>query len=69
MFVNLAAQSSQATSVFINPLSVFNAASYAPITNSVAPGEFITIFGSGFSSSHVGSADAALTSKRWVTCR
>ena len=55
LFVNLAAQSSQETSVFIDPLSVFNAASYAPITNSVAPGEFITIFGSGFSSSPLGA--------------
>jgi uncharacterized protein (TIGR03437 family) len=51
LFVNLAAQPTQATSVFINPLSIFNAASYAPITNPVAPGEFITIFGSGFTSS------------------
>lgn len=49
--VNLLAQSTQATSVFIDPLSIFNAASYAPITNSVAPGEFITIFGSGLASS------------------
>jgi len=45
MSVNLIAQSNQATSVFIDPLSIFNAASYAPITNSVAPGEFVTIFG------------------------
>ena len=49
--VNLLAQPSQAaTSVYIEPLSIFNAASYAPITNSVAPGEFVTIYGSGFSS-------------------
>jgi uncharacterized protein (TIGR03437 family) len=45
MSVNLIAQSNQATSVFIDPLSIFNAASYGPITNSVAPGEFVTIFG------------------------
>ncbi len=43
-------KASQATSVFIDPLSIFNAASYAPITNSVAPGEFVTIFGVGLSS-------------------
>ena len=55
LIVNLAAQSSQETSVFIDPLSVFNAASYAPITNSVAPGEFITIFGSGLSSTTAGA--------------
>jgi uncharacterized protein (TIGR03437 family) len=49
--VNLAAQSfPAATSVFLQPLSIFNAASYAPITNPVAPGEFVTIYGSGLSS-------------------
>ena len=36
--------------VFINPLDIWNAASYAPITNSVAPGEFISIFGTGLAS-------------------
>lgn len=53
--VNLFAQPSQATSVFIDPLSIFNAASYGPITNPVAPGEFVTIFGSGLA----GSAQSA----------
>jgi uncharacterized protein (TIGR03437 family) len=48
--VNLLAQPSQATTVFIDPLSILNAASYAPITNPVAPGEFVTIFGVGLSS-------------------
>jgi uncharacterized protein (TIGR03437 family) len=48
--VNLLAQPSQATSVFIDPLSIFNAASFAPITNPVAPGEYVSIFGSGLSS-------------------
>jgi len=55
MSVNLLAPSSQATSVFIDPLSIFNAASYGPITNSVAPGEFVTIFGLGMSSSTQGA--------------
>jgi uncharacterized protein (TIGR03437 family) len=48
--VNLLAQPPQATGVFINPQGIFNAASYAPITNPVAPGEFVTIFGVGLSS-------------------
>jgi uncharacterized protein (TIGR03437 family) len=48
--VNLLAQPSQATSVFIDPLSIFNAASFAPITNPVAPGEYVSIFGVGLSS-------------------
>ncbi len=55
MSVNLLAPSSQATSVFIDPLSIFNAASYGPITNSVAPGEFVTIFGLGMSSAPLGA--------------
>ncbi len=55
MSVNLLAPSSEATSVFIDPLSIFNAASYGPITNSVAPGEFVTIFGLGMSSSIQGA--------------
>jgi uncharacterized protein (TIGR03437 family) len=55
MSVNLSAQLSQATSVFIDPLSIFNAASYGPITNPVAPGEFVTIFGLGLSTSTQGA--------------
>jgi uncharacterized protein (TIGR03437 family) len=39
------------TGVFIDPLRVWNAANFAPITNSLAPGEFISIFGSGLSNS------------------
>jgi uncharacterized protein (TIGR03437 family) len=34
--------------VFLNPIGVTNAASFAPITASVAPGELITLYGSGF---------------------
>lgn len=35
--------------VFLSPVGIVNAASFAPITNSVAPGEFVTLFGSGLS--------------------
>ena len=45
--INLQAKSTPASGVFIDPLKVWNAASYAPITNPVAPGEFVSIFGSG----------------------
>ena len=44
------------TSVFLNPLGIVNAASYAPATNSVAPYEMVTLFGSNMSS---GSAVAS----------
>jgi len=48
--VGLQAKQYSGTGVFIDPLKVWNAASYAPITNSVAPGEFISLFGSGLAS-------------------
>lgn len=35
--------------VFIDPLKVFNAANFAPITNPVSPGEYVSIFGQGLS--------------------
>jgi IPT/TIG domain. len=38
------------TNVFLNPQGVVNAASFAPTGAPIAPGEFITLFGSGFSS-------------------
>lgn len=50
LIVGLKAKQYSGTSVFIDPLKVWNAANYAPITNSVAPGEFVSIFGSGLSS-------------------
>jgi len=36
--------------VFLNPIGIVNSASFAPITNSVAPGEFVTLYGAGLSS-------------------
>lgn len=33
--------------VYLSPLGIVNAASLAPVTNSVAPGEFISLFGTG----------------------
>jgi uncharacterized protein (TIGR03437 family) len=36
--------------VFLNPVGVVNAASYQPVTASLAPGELITLFGTGLSS-------------------
>jgi uncharacterized protein (TIGR03437 family) len=37
--------------VVLNPLGIANAANYAPITNPIAPGEYIDLFGTGFASS------------------
>lgn len=36
--------------VFLNPIGVVNAASYQPITASLAPGELITLYGTGLAS-------------------
>jgi uncharacterized protein (TIGR03437 family) len=33
------------TGVFLNPQGVVNAASFAPVGNSISPGEFVTLFG------------------------
>ena len=40
---------------FLDPLKVWNAASLAPITNAVAPGEFVSLFGSGLCSATEGA--------------
>ena len=42
---------SQSGPVFLNPLAVLNTANYLPITNPVAPGEFLTLLGVGLSNS------------------
>jgi uncharacterized protein (TIGR03437 family) len=36
---------------FINPDGILNSASFAPITNSIAPGEYVSVFGTGLGSS------------------
>jgi uncharacterized protein (TIGR03437 family) len=45
LIVGLAQSYSQSTTVFLNPLGVVNAASYAPVTNPVAPLEIVLLFG------------------------
>jgi uncharacterized protein (TIGR03437 family) len=39
------------TGVFLNPQRVLNAASYAPAGNPIAPGEYVSLFGSGMAAS------------------
>jgi uncharacterized protein (TIGR03437 family) len=41
----------QVAEPFLDPLKVWNAATFAPITNAVAPGEFVSLFGSGLANS------------------
>jgi uncharacterized protein (TIGR03437 family) len=45
LIVGLAQSYNQNTTVFLNPLGVVNAASYAPVTNPVAPLEIVLLFG------------------------
>lgn len=47
------APSFSGSGVFLNPIGVTHAASYAPITARVAPGELLTLYGSGLASSTV----------------
>jgi uncharacterized protein (TIGR03437 family) len=38
------------TGVYLNPIGIVNAASYQPVTASLAPGELISLFGTGLAS-------------------
>ncbi len=49
------------TGVYLNPTGVVNAASYAPFTTGIAPGELITLFGTGLSSGNFVDATFQLT--------
>ena len=46
------------TGVFVSPYGVVNAATYAPFTAQISPGEVITLFGSGLISGSAASASA-----------
>jgi uncharacterized protein (TIGR03437 family) len=50
LLVGLHAATFSGTGVYLNPIGVVNAASFQPITASLAPGELITLYGSGLSS-------------------
>jgi uncharacterized protein (TIGR03437 family) len=54
------ADNHQGSGVFINPLGVVSAASYSPVTSSIAPNEFISIFGSGLAPSAAAAASFPL---------
>lgn len=45
-----ASPGSSTTGVYLDPIDIFNAASYAPVTSNLAPGETITLFGTNLSS-------------------
>jgi uncharacterized protein (TIGR03437 family) len=51
LMVGLETAQYSGTGVYLNPLGVVNAGSFAPITNPIAPGEIVTLYGSGLASS------------------
>ncbi len=55
------------TDVFLNPLGIVNAASFAPPTNAVAPQEMVTIFGSNLSTGTAQAATFPLPTTLWNT--
>jgi uncharacterized protein (TIGR03437 family) len=60
LMVGFATPTHSGTGVYLNPLGVVNAANFAPITNPIAPGEIITLFGSGLSSGTVSAPSLPL---------
>jgi uncharacterized protein (TIGR03437 family) len=54
--VALAAPALSGTGVFLNPEGVVNAASFAPFTAALVPGEFISLYGTGMAPSGVPAA-------------
>ncbi|HXS96398.1 MAG TPA: IPT/TIG domain-containing protein [Candidatus Limnocylindrales bacterium] len=56
VYVKAPAITTPASGPFINPQAVVNAATNSPFTAQISPGEVITIYGSGFTSSTTSSA-------------
>jgi uncharacterized protein (TIGR03437 family) len=66
--VALAAPTFTGTGVYLNPTGVVNAASYAPFTAGLSPGELLVLTGTGLASNaSIGAADIATTSQFPVT--
>ncbi len=47
LMIGIKARDLSGTGIFINPAGVLNGASFAPVGNPIAPGQFIGIFGTG----------------------
>jgi uncharacterized protein (TIGR03437 family) len=50
LIIGFQAKPASGSGTLLNPDGIVNAASFAPITNSVAPGEYVALFGSGLAS-------------------
>jgi uncharacterized protein (TIGR03437 family) len=55
LFFGIRAPAVSGTGIFLNPQGVFNVFSFGPAGNPIAPGEFITIYGSGLPPQNVAS--------------
>jgi hypothetical protein len=55
------APSFSGSGVYLNPVGVVNAASFTPFTAGIAPGELITLFGTGFATGNTVDATFPLT--------
>ncbi len=51
--IGIRANDTQPSGVYLNPIGIANAASFAPATASIAPGELIVLYGSGLAASTV----------------
>jgi uncharacterized protein (TIGR03437 family) len=61
LFVGFAAPAfASGTGVYLKPTGIVNSGSFAPITNPIAPNEFITLFGSGLANSPVSATTLPL---------
>jgi uncharacterized protein (TIGR03437 family) len=60
LMVGFAAPVFTGSGVYLNPLGVVNAASFAPVTNPIAPGEIIALFGSGLAAGTVSASSLPL---------
>jgi uncharacterized protein (TIGR03437 family) len=60
LLVGFGAPQYSGTGVYLNPQGIVNAASFAPITNPIAPGEIVTLYGSGLAASTVNAASLPL---------
>lgn len=60
LIIGLRAKTYTGSGVFLNPVGIINSANNAPITNSVAPGEFVSLYGTGLSAATLAASTLPL---------
>lgn len=66
-FIGLHAKPYSGSGTFIYPTAVVNSANFAPVTNAIAPGEYVTIYGAGLAPGIFPQAGETLPSPLPVT--